>query len=105
MADSPVSPILVAPSSADRAALMFPTLTPAQIARIAAHGSVRAFGRGEVLIEEGDQVVPFFVVKTGQIEVVRPSGTAETLVALHQPGGFTGEANMLSGRAASSRAR
>jgi hypothetical protein len=35
-------------------ALMFPTLTPAQIARIAAHGRERPIARGEVLIEAGD---------------------------------------------------
>jgi thioredoxin reductase (NADPH) len=77
---------------------MFPTLTSAQIARIAVHGRVRSIQRGEVLVQAGDRVVPFFVVTGGQVEVVRPSGTGEVLVAVHDPGQFTGEANMLSGR-------
>jgi thioredoxin reductase (NADPH) len=84
---------------------MFPTLTPAQIERIAAHGRVRPIRPGEVLIEAGDQIVPFFVVTRGQVEVVRPSGTTETLVAIHGPGQFTGEVNMLSGRPALLRTR
>jgi thioredoxin reductase (NADPH) len=84
---------------------MFPTLTPAQIARIAAHGRVRQFQRGEVLVEAGEQVVPFFVVTAGQLEAVRPSGATETLVAVHGPGQFTGEVNMLSGRRALVRSR
>jgi len=84
---------------------MFPTLTPAQIERIAAHGHVRPIRPGEVLVEAGEQVVPFFVVTRGQVEVVRPSGTTETLVAVHGPGQFTGEVNMLSGRPALLRAR
>jgi len=79
---------------------MFPTLTPAQVERIAAHGHVRQIRPGEVLVQQGDQIVPFFVVKTGGVEIVRPSGTNETLVALYGPGQFTGEVNMLSGRPA-----
>jgi len=90
--------------SASRLELMFPTLTAAQIARIAAHGSRRSIGRGEVLIEEGDRVVPFFVVMAGRVEVVRRSG-ADRPVASHGPGQFTGEANMLSGRPAMFRVR
>lgn len=34
----------------------------------------------------------------GQIEIVRPSGATETQVAVHEPGQFTGETQMLSGR-------
>ena len=79
---------------------MFPTLTPAQVERIAAHGHVRQIRPGEVLVQQGDQIVPFFVVTTGGVEIVRPSGTGETLVALYGPGQFTGEVNMLSGRPA-----
>jgi len=98
-------PALVTPSFPSPSAQMFPTLTPAQVARIAAHGSVRAVQKGEVLVEAGDQVVSFFVVKTGRLEIVQPSGTAETIVAVHGPGQFTGEVNMISGRRSLVRAR
>jgi thioredoxin reductase (NADPH) len=84
---------------------IFPTLTPAQVARIASHGSVRPIGRGEVLVEAGDLAVPFFVVTAGRIQIVRPSGAAETLVVVHGPGEFTGETNLLSGRRSLVRAR
>ncbi|HLQ27384.1 MAG TPA: FAD-dependent oxidoreductase [Acidiferrobacterales bacterium] len=84
---------------------MFPALTPVQIARIAVHGRVRPVRRGEVLVEVGDHVVPFFVVTGGEVEIVRPSGTSEEPVAVHGPGHFTGEINMLSGRRALVRAR
>ena len=50
-------------------------------------------------------VVPFFVVTAGRIEVVRPSGNSETLVVVHEPGQFTGEVNMLSGRPSLVRSR
>jgi thioredoxin reductase (NADPH) len=96
----PIQPTLSSPAEQ-----MFPTLTPAQIARIAAHGSVRQVRQGEVLIEAGDHTVPFFVVIRGRIEIVRSSGGAETLVTTHGPGQFTGEVNMLSGRRSLLRAR
>jgi thioredoxin reductase (NADPH) len=92
-------------TQASGAERMFPTLTPAQIKRTAAHGRVRPIRREEVLIEAGERVVPFFVVLTGQVEIVRPSGSTEELVAVHGAGQFSGEVNMLSGRPALLRAR
>jgi thioredoxin reductase (NADPH) len=90
--------------SASHEALMFPTLSPAHMARIATHGVVRPIARGDVLIEAGDHTVPFFVVRTGQIEIIRPSGLGDTLVAVHGAGKFTGEANMILGRRSLTRA-
>ena len=102
MTDTALPITLTLSSGAER---MFPTLTPAQIERIAAHGKLRAIRSGEVLIEAGARVVPFFVVTAGRVEVARPSGTSETLVAVHGPGQFTGEVNMLSGRPTLVRSR
>src|SRR5574341_1362854 len=102
MTDTTLPLALTLPSGIER---MFPTLTPAQIERIAAHGRVRSVETGEVLVEPGEQIVPFFVVRTGQIEIVRPSGTTETLVVVYESGQFTGEVNMLSGRPAILRVR
>ena len=84
---------------------IFPKLTPVQISRIEPHGRIRSIQPGEVLIEQGDTSVPFFVVITGEIEIVRPFGTQETLVTIHNDGQFTGEVNMLSGRRSLVRAR
>lgn len=84
---------------------VFPTLTPAQIKRIAVHGQVRSIRPGEVLVEAGEQVVPFFVVMASRVEIARPSGTVETLVAVHGPRQFTGDVNTLSGRPPLVRAR
>jgi len=86
------------PLTSSRVEQVFPTLTSAQIRRIAAHGHARAMHRGEVLVEQGDSAVRFFVVVAGEVEVVRPSGTTETLITVFRPGQFTGEVNTLSGR-------
>ena len=66
-------------TSAPDAALLFPTLTSAQIARIASHGVTRPVVSGELLIEGGQTDVPFFVLKAGGVEVVRPSGLGDVL--------------------------
>ena len=84
---------------------IFPTLTPAQVQRIAVHGQVRSIQAGEVLFDVGEHVVPFFVVMTGRLEIILPSGTTERLVTVFGPGQFTGEVNMLSGRPVLARSR
>ena len=93
------------PLTRARVEQIFPKLTPAQIRRIAERGHMRAVKLGEVLVEQGDGNVPFFVVVSGQIEILRPSGAIETLITVHGSGEFTGEVNMLSGRRALFRAR
>jgi thioredoxin reductase (NADPH) len=93
------------PLTSSRIEKIFPKLTPAQIDRIAAHGHMRSVQPGEVLIEQGDTSVPFFVVITGEVEIVRPFGAYETLVTVHSYGEFTGDVHMLSGRRFLVRAR
>ena len=93
------------PLTSSRIEKIFPKLIPAQIDRIAAHGRIRSVQPGEVLIEQGDTSVPFFVVITGEVEIVRPFDAYETLVTVHVSGEFTGEVNMLSGRRSFFRAR
>ncbi len=98
----PTTPL---PLTASRADQIFPTLTPGQIRRIAAHGRARSVRTGEVLVEQGDKSIPFFVVISGELEAVRPSCAHETLITIVRPGQFTGEVNTLSGRRALARIR
>jgi thioredoxin reductase (NADPH) len=94
-------PVAFAPSiPPDRAARMFPALSPAQMARAAAHGSARSVRAGEVLVTPGDATVPFFIIRSGRIDIVRESDGVETVIVSHGPGSFTGEANILLGRPA-----
>jgi thioredoxin reductase (NADPH) len=89
----------------ERAAQTFPTLTQAQIDRISRVGRRRDVRAGEVLFDVGDQNTRFYVVLSGAIEIVRLIGDREEPVTVHQPGGFTGEINMLSARRSLVRAR
>src|SRR5580692_11309291 len=84
---------------------LFPELTSAQMARIAARGRRRTIARGEVLVEVGDKDVPFFVVVSGEVQALRPSGAIETLIVSHGPGQFSGEAIMITGRRAMGQLR
>jgi thioredoxin reductase (NADPH) len=93
------------PLSSSRIEKIFPKLTPEQINRTAAYGLTRSVQSGEVLIEQGETSAPFFVVVTGEVEIVRPFDDRETLVTVHSYGEFTGEVNMLSGRRSIFRAR
>src|SRR4051812_8322425 len=76
----------------------WPTLTPAQVERIAAHGRVRRAERGEVLIRLGKKIPLFFVVKSGTIEAVQPTRTGDLIVTVLTAGEFSGEVSILSGR-------
>jgi len=79
---------------------LFPVLSTAQISRIASNGLIRPITRGEVLIEGGQTNVPFFVVKAGEIEVIRPSSLGDLLVAIVRTDQFTGDISMILGRPA-----
>jgi thioredoxin reductase (NADPH) len=96
---------LLASTATTRVAQMFPTLTPAQVERIASHGSRRATESGEVLYDVGALPVPFIVVSRGAIELLHPHEGAEKLIQALGPGQFSGELNLLSGRRALARAR
>jgi thioredoxin reductase (NADPH) len=99
--NSPISsPPLATRSSPER---LFPTLTAPQIARIAPHGRRRAIAVGDVLVDVGQQPVPFFVVLSGTLQVLRPADGTEALIVTHRPGQFTGEGTMLTGRRALAR--
>jgi len=84
---------------------MFPKLSPPQIARLASLGVRRRVAEGEILFDQRAVRRSFFVVLEGSLEVVIPSAVGETRIRFTQPGGFTGEMVMLSGRPSLVRAR
>jgi thioredoxin reductase (NADPH) len=85
------------PVSAERREQLFPKLAAAQIERIAALGRKRQVAKGEMLIKQGD-VAPFFVVISGRLDIIQPTEQGELTIVQHEPGEFTGELNMLTGR-------
>jgi thioredoxin reductase (NADPH) len=66
--------------------------------RVAAYGRVPPIHTGEVLVEQDAKDAPFFVVKSGEIQMVCPALGTESQIIAHGPGEFTGEINMIIGR-------
>lgn len=60
---------------------------------------------GEILIAEGDRDFCFFLVLSGAIEILEHSSDRERVVTVHTAGQFTGDVDMLTGRAAIIMAR
>jgi thioredoxin reductase (NADPH) len=84
---------------------LFPTLTPQQVERLTTYGARRAMRRGETLMEPGDQHPSCFAVVRGAVEILRAATERETVIQVIRAGQFTGEANLLTGRAAFVRIR
>jgi len=78
--------------------LMFPRLREVEIARLRPFGKERRTSAGEILFEPGATNANLYVVLEGDIEIRSASGKKDDVVVLHEPGEFTGEVNMLSGR-------
>ncbi len=81
---------------------IFPTLTAAQIERIAPLGRERPFEADEVLFEQGGINRPLMIVLEGEIEIL---SDRDSLVTVHRPGNFSGDVDLIAGHPAVVRAR
>jgi thioredoxin reductase (NADPH) len=80
----------------------FPTLDEAQIAALGrcAGGALKPYRAGQTLFHAGELDFKFFVVKSGEVEIVDQSGETPKTVVVHRPGEFTGDVGHLTGRPA-----
>jgi thioredoxin reductase (NADPH) len=85
--------------------IAFPTLSAQNLAALATRGHERVVRAGDTLFATGDTAAHFYVVLEGEIEVVDGAGDDTRTMATVAPGQFTGEINLLSGRAALVSAR
>ena len=83
----------------------FPVLTPAQIARIRPHATVRSVRLGEVLFEPGTLRMSCFVVVSGKLQISMPRLSGEQVFATHGPGQFSGDVVLISGAGSLARGR
>ena len=81
------------------AANAFPRLDPRAIDDLREIGRVRETRAGETLFAEGDRDICFFVVLEGSIEIIEHSSGSPLTVRVHEVGEFTGDVDLLSGRA------
>ena len=84
---------------------MFPTLRPAQLARLEGYGKKARVEAGEILAQSGEREGRLVVVLTGSVEILRTGLSGDERVILHGPGEFTGELSTLRGARSLVRAR
>jgi thioredoxin reductase (NADPH) len=76
----------------------WPVLSAAELADMATFGAERMTQAGELLFRAGEATYDLFVVLAGEVQVVRPDGADEVIVAEFGPGGFVGELTLLTGQ-------
>src|ERR1019366_2114775 len=83
----------------DLNAIAFPTFDEAQMARIEkyASGTPKKFQAGQALFHVGDRDVEFFVIKSGEVEIVDESGDQPKTMMTVGAGQFTGDVGHLTG--------
>ena len=77
----------------------FPKLDETQIGKLArcTDAELKLFRDGQVLFAVGQRNMNFFVVKSGEVEIVDRSGDEPKTVTIHHPGEFTGDISHLTG--------
>jgi thioredoxin reductase (NADPH) len=78
----------------------YPRLSPEQIEPLEAQGTRRATSAGEVIFRAGDRGYDFVVVLQGRVAMVEHDHGSERTIAIHGPGRFLGELNLLTGETA-----
>jgi thioredoxin reductase (NADPH) len=83
----------------DLQAIAFPTLDEAQITRLSACSAAvpRSFQDGQTLFAVGERDFKFFVVKSGEVEIIDYSGDEPKRLTVHRKGQFTGDVSHLTG--------
>ena len=79
-------------------AVAYPVLDDAQIDQItqSTGASLRQYEAGQTLFLAGERDFRFFVIKSGEVEIVDPSGDTPNTVVVHRTGEFTGDATHLT---------
>ena len=79
--------------------MAFPKLTEEQITQLAryAGASTKTFHAGEALFRAGDRDPKFFVIKSGELEIIDVTGDQPKTIRVQGPGDFTGDVGHLTG--------
>ena len=68
--------------------------------KVARRPRVRQLHDGEMLFKAGDRDYSFFIIKSGQVEIIDEASDPPKTVVMHGPGDFTGEVAQLTGSGA-----
>jgi thioredoxin reductase (NADPH) len=77
----------------------FPTLDEAQIAELGrcTAAAPKLYSAGQTLFAVGERNFKFFIVKSGEVEIVDYSGDQPKTIVVHHQGEFTGDISHLTG--------
>src|SRR3977135_1839760 len=80
-------------------AVAFPKLSEAQIGQLGRYAGAppKKFRAGEALFRCGDRDSSFFVIKSGEIELIDETGENPKTIRVLGPGEFTGDVGHLTG--------
>ena len=83
----------------DLKSIAFPTLDEAQIARLSGCAAAvrKLYYDGQKLFAVGDYDQKFFVVKSGEVDIIDFSGDEPKRLTVHRKGQFTGDVSHLTG--------
>ncbi|MCE0524000.1 MAG: FAD-dependent oxidoreductase [Methylacidiphilales bacterium] len=85
----------------EREDVAFPRLDALELEAAKQCGHAEVFEAGENLYRAGDQPLDCFVIVTGQVEIIDPTGDDERVLLEYGAGGFTGDITVLTQRASS----
>src|SRR5882762_2339950 len=88
--------------STDSRDVAFPRLTDIQMAEVqrCTGARVQRYRAGQPLFQLGQRDFHFFLIKSGEIEIVDPSADTPRTIIVHGPGEFTGDVAHLTGTSA-----
>ncbi len=75
----------------------FPQLSSAELALVKPLATVRDYVDGEIVFRAGQAEIDMFIVESGAIEIQNPSD-GHRLIVVHEPGQFSGDIDLLTGR-------
>ena len=83
----------------DLNAMAFPKLTEEQMTQLARHAgaSTKTFRAGQALFRAGDRDPRFFVIRSGELEIIDITGDQPKTIRVQGPGEFTGDVGHLTG--------
>ena len=80
--------------------IAFPTLSEAEVERLATIATICSFEDGVLIFEAGLRGLPFYVVESGGIAIVDESAAEPKTIVVHGPREFTGDVSLLTDRPA-----
>ena len=75
----------------------FPKLTTAELAMVKPLGRACDYADGETIFRAGQADIDLYIVESGQIEIHNPRD-GHRVIVVHEPGQFSGDIDLLTGR-------